>query len=551
MADSTLPLSRLRARLAAPRGTRKIDALLGADDPSEAVAALPPIEVHELVHEVGFADALELIALATPAQLRGCMDIDAWNRDSMELGGVLPWLGALVEAGYERLGQVWAELDAELAALILARTTHIYDLSLDDEPDDSDGQPMVTTPDTFFAIKLTADDDDTVRLIHRIIDDLYRADPSGALARHTIMAARSEPMAELEETSYRWRTGRMADLGYVEFYEALEVFRPLEPGAVRIEEGSEDRFGDMVEASTPLPVPIAERVVGRSFLARALDRIEDAREIERLELALVVLVNKVLSAARVSPGDQEAIAIAADHATATLALGLEAVSQGDVARAARALETVSLTRLHRVGTTIPLRLAHMARALTPRAITAGGSTDALLEALCRRRPFFPRELDQPPGSGVRPFESTDDVRVVAEALTKLALRVAIADGLGVDVLAMAQRPEPRPALDDHVRTALVRAMLGEPLAPVALGAGDIARFVRTAMAKGSIVPQARDAARRALEARLDTAEITAARQYLPELLHAWLADLEDALGHLPPDPDPRFIDRVLVAARRE
>ena len=42
-------------------------------------------------------------------------------------------------------------------------------------------------------------------------------------------------LAELEEQSYRWRAGRLADLGYVDFYDALDLFRPLEPAQGRIQ----------------------------------------------------------------------------------------------------------------------------------------------------------------------------------------------------------------------------------------------------------------------------------------------------------------------------
>lgn len=578
MADTTLPLSHLRARLAAPRGKRRMDALLSADDPGEAVATLSSTEVYQLVHEVGFGEATELLALATPEQVRGCLDLDAWDRDHLRVEAITPWLSALAEAGYEKLGEVWEKLDPEFTALILARSARIFDLTLDEEPDEGDdegGRPVILTPDTFFAVQITAEDTESARLVQQIIDHLYRADPSGALARHTLMAARSEPPAELEEMSYRWRSGRMADMGYVEFHEALEVYRPLDASAVAIGEGTEDRFGSGADAGTSpgvLPVPIAERVVGRSFLARALDLVdlvdvaqqgrepaqpgapagqggELGGEIDRLEMAMAVLVNKVLAAARVSPGNREAVEVGAEHATATLALGLEVVSQGDLERAARALRTISFTRLHRVGYTVTIKLARLARSLAPRVVTAGESTNALMSALCNPRPFFPRELDRPPGAGVRPFESLDDVRVVAEELTRLTLRVAIASALGVDLLAMAHKPEPRPALDDHVRTALVHAMLGPGFSATPLTTGDLARLRDVAFVQGELEMAARHRATQALLAHLDSAAITAARDHLPELVVGWFRDIEDSLGPLPPDPDPRFIAGVLVAAR--
>src|SRR5512146_2353714 len=123
------PLARLRAQLAGPRGYRRIDALLSQDDAQAAIAALAPNEVFELVHEVGFEDAADLIHLATPAQIQGCLDLDGWSKDELELAPLAPWLSALLDAGFEKFGQVWGQLDAELRALILQRQVKVYDVS--------------------------------------------------------------------------------------------------------------------------------------------------------------------------------------------------------------------------------------------------------------------------------------------------------------------------------------------------------------------------------------------------------------------------------------
>lgn len=554
----TLPLSRFRALLAGPRGRRKLDALLSAKDPAAAVSALPVTELYQMVSDVGLADTIELLALASPEQIRGCLDMDVWDRDQVQVEALAPWLTALIETGYEKLGQVWERLDPELTALVLQRLAKIHDLSQDEAPDEDSENPILTTPDTYFAIELISGDEDSDTLVTRLIEDLYRADPGGALARRTLMAARSEPPAELEEMSHRWRAGRMADLGYVDFYEALEIFRPLDPASVAVGEGSEDRFsapGDADEAAGAvgaMPALVAQGVVGRSFLARALDRIDDAEELARLELALVVLVNKVLSAARVPPGNQEALATAAEHTSATVALGLESVSKGDLDLAAAALTSISLTRLHRVGHTITLRLSRMAMALAPRASTAGEPDASVLAALGGQRPWFARVLDADAGAGIRAFESLDDVRRVAEVLTRLALRVAVADSLGVDMAAMAAMPE-RPELDDHVRTALVRALGGGPFEAAPLSLDELERFRHRALVAGALTAEAREQAASMLLARLDRARVTAGRHFLPGLLDAWLAALEEQLGRLPAGerPDPRFLGGLVLASNRD
>ena len=538
-------LDRLRAQLAGPRGYRRIDALLSADDAAAAVAQLAPSEVFELVHEVGFEDAADLIHLATPEQIRGCVDLDAWSKDQLELAPLAPWLSALLDAGFEKFGQVWAQLDAELRALILQRQVKIYDVTMGEQPDDDNDGALFPTPDSFFILELTGDDD-SQRLIMRIVEDLYRADLD--LARHTIMAARSEPPAELEEQSYRWRAGRLADLGYVDFYDALELFRPLEPGQVQIGEGTQYQ---VVGDDAHLPVVVVEQVIGRSFLARALAAIGDPAQAERLETGLMVLINKVLAAGRARPGQTEVMRRGALYATSTLSLGLETVARGDVERATAALASIGMERLFRVGYTVSHKLARLAQALAPRSVTAGSPARELVAALCSPRPLFSRAADDPPAPGVRPFESAADLRRAGAILTELTVRIALVEGLGVDVVAAGQAPEPRPGLDDHIRTGLARAVVGGELRGEALSQPDLTALRDRGMASGQLTDAARAAGHAAIRGRLGAAQLSASGPIVTRLVDGWLDDLAAILGGITDaEIDPRFVEGVLVEVRR-
>ena len=548
MADvpPTGPLARLRAQLAGPRGYKKIDALLSSDDAPAAIAALSPTEVFELVHEVGFEDAQSLIEYATPQQIQGCFDLDAWNKDQLDVQPLKSWIAALVEVGFEKVGEVFANLDAELRTLILQRQVVVYDTTQNEGPDESSDASIYETPDRFFLVELTGDDD-SQRLTQRLIEDLYRADIG--LARNILMSARSEPPAELEEMAYRWRSGRLADLGYVDFYEALDLFRPLTPDQVSIGENSQDKA---IDDETPrLPIAVAEEVLGRSFLARAMASIDDDAEAERLESALMVLVNKVLAAGRAKPGQSEVVRRGALYATATLSLGLETIARGDLARARDALHTIALSRLFRLGYTTTQRLAKLATALAPRSTTAGSPARDLVAGLCSPRPLFACAADEPPAPGLRPFESAADLRRAGELLTALTVRIALVESLGVDVVAMGQAPEPRPDLDDHIRTAVARVIAGGDLRGDALSQAEL-RVLRSHF--GAAGKLANEDARRVLTAirtRLDAAQLSASGQILARLVDGWLADLERILGTVKDaEVDPRFVEGVLVEVNR-
>jgi hypothetical protein len=540
------PLARLRAQLAVPRGYRRIDALLSSEDAPAAIAALTPNEIFELVHEVGFEDAQPLIELATAQQIQGCFDLDGWQKDQLDVVSLKPWLTALIEAGFEKVGEVWANLDTELRALILQRTVIVYDTTLNEGPEEDNDEPIMPTPDRFFLLELKGDED-MQRLTQRLVEDLYRADLD--LARHTIMAARSEPPAELEEMSYRWRSGRLADLGYVDFYEALDLFRPLTPDQVHIGEQSQDKT--IQEAEMHLPIVVAEEVIGRSFLARAMNSIEDPVEAGRLEQTLMVLVNRVLAAGRAKPGQPEVLRRGALYASATLSLGLETIARSDLDRAQQALRTIGMHRLFRVGYTVTQKLAKLATALAPRSATAGSPAQELVAALCSPRPLFARAADEPPVAGMRPFESVADLRRAGEILTALTLRIALVESLGVNVIAMGQAPEPRPELDDHIRTALARAVVTGELRGEALSQAELLQLQRDGFTNGKLLDSVRRRGFDAIKTRLGAAQLQASGQLLAKLVDGWLDDLERILGGVKEgDVDPRFVEGVLVEVNR-
>lgn len=540
------PLARLRAQLAGPRGYKRIEALLSADDAPAVIAALSPNEVYELVHEVGFEDGQALIEYATPQQIKGCFDLDAWDKDELEIEPLRPWLTALMELGFEKVGEVWAALDAEFRTLILQRSVIVYDTTLNEGPAEDSEANIYPTPDGFFQLELTGEDE-AQRMTLRLIEDLYRADAN--LARHTIMAARSEPPAELEEMAYRWRSGRLADLGYVDFYDALDLFRPLTPDQVQIGEGSQERPG--AEDESRMPLVIAEEVIGRSFLARAMAAIDDETEAERLEQALMVLVNKVLAAGRAKPGQTEVMRRGALYATSTLSLGLETVARGDLDRAQEALKSIGLGRLFRVGYTVTHRLAKLATALAPRSLTAGSPAKDLVAGLCSPRPLYSRAADEPAMPGLRPFESAADLRRAGEILTGLTIRIALVEGLGVDVVAMGQAPEPRPELDDHIRTAIARAITdGGELRGDALSQDELTKL-RKAFVGGKLGDAARKAGHAAIGARLGAAQLAASGPVLLRLVDGWLDDIERILGGVKDaEIDPRFVEGLLVEVNR-
>jgi hypothetical protein len=460
--DNVIALSRYRAQLGRGKKLRRSEVILASPDPAAAIRALPGDELYYIVHEAGTRDALELLVHASANQLQVVMDFALWERDEVTPARLAEWLEVLSEAPYEKVGEWIAGLDVELVGLLLLNTCAIYDLSEGQPPDEPDGL-FYPTPDRLFVLDVrglpegdnpnvgleaardggNTEPPESARAVIRLLDSLYRSDR--VLARRLLVAARGELPSQLQEMAYRWRSGRMADLGFADHWEALEVYRELDPASVKIGEAtgassrvrpiySDGKPGDSLRA----PLALIERLGGASPFARAVTGLTGADDVAELHFALVALGNRVLAADRVTPGDDEAVAEVLGRMLANLDIAVEFLAHGDAERAVEAVRTVSLVRLFRLGVSLVGKVRKLARTLERRGPFAAlgprlfEQNDAsVIEAVTQRRPAFPRLLDDPPRTGERPFASIADVARATAALEEAAVAQALLFALGV------------------------------------------------------------------------------------------------------------------------
>jgi hypothetical protein len=476
-------LPRYRAQLDRGRRSRRADALLAGTDPVSAIRALPPDEFYYVLHELGFPEAMDIMIHGTAEQVQGALDLAIWDRDQISTERANEWLGAIADAPFETAA-AWARgLDVELLALLLRQRLRIYDLSLEEAPDEPEGT-LFDTPDRLFTLELLGDEA-SQRMIQHLVENLYRADQS--MMRRMLIGMRSELDSELEETALRWRSGRMADLGFVDFYEALEVYRELDPASVRLESGPVASAPPPHESGpdTPLrlPVVMADRLAGGTPFARAMAAVTSPSEAANLHAALVALCNRVLSADRVSPGDDLAVAAALGRVAATLDLAVEFLSRGDADAGVSAVRQVPLMKLFRLGISLLGKVQKLARSLVRNspfaalrpAVDLWESEDGeVIAALTQLRPLFPRLLDQPPTTGERPFGSLHDLAVATLAVERAGAALALVVGLGVRpehisperLAAMGVADATMVDAGLLARTILVHRLLGHAPGPV-------------------------------------------------------------------------------------
>ena len=222
-----------------------------------------------------------------------------------------------------------------------------------------------------------------------------------------IMSAKWELASDLEEHAYRWRQGRMADLGYVDFYEALSIYRWLDPASVKLDEQTLRRRRRRTRRPSCRrcwPASLDEARLLRH--ARSATLPSDA-DVERLHAALVLLINKAMAADPVDPGDFDAGQATRSRAPSpTSGLGLEYLARGDATRAGQALRRWRWSASSASAVSLTLQLKTLAETLVAKGgvdpIALDAPWDDVMLALRQRRPEYPRALDAPPAEGTRP-----------------------------------------------------------------------------------------------------------------------------------------------------
>lgn len=457
-----------RGELARARsGGALLNALIDPADAPRLVPMLPVEDLHGFIRRIGLEDCTELLSLTSGAQVQGILDTEIWTKDALEIERLDPWLRALMAAGPEVLAQRLLAQDDELINWTVRRYARAMVV---EDPDDFDPPDIehVLTPDGRLCIFFPEDGERDLP-VKIFLDVLMRQHPVFCvdLLIHSSAALDSV----LQEQAYRWRSGRMADRGYVDYYEALAIYTPPQASAP-------------VEASEgPAPRHWLVEVVDPDARLNAAIAALEQDERETLAQHLGYTANMALSADRVDLLDEEAARETMTRLRAGLVLGLDALAGSPAVpeQDARVLLLHGPSHVFRVGyartleAAKPLRLQAV-RQLLRYADDPVGALDhptwqSWGEALLDRHPRHPEG---------RPLQANELPFAQAWA-TALAHLVRFAG-------------EARPAeigLGAWLGTGVLRAALGDPgLAP--LTADQVAPAHRALFDHGAIRPAARD-----------------------------------------------------------
>jgi hypothetical protein len=411
--DIQQALNTLRRQLASLPAKQRLDALIEARDARALVRSLPAEDLYFTIMEVGLADATELVQLASPEQFLTFVDLGGWKKDQVDLHQVLTWLRA---ARGDEAGDFLRKLrkvDTEIFELLVREFTLIHDL--EENPDVHVEGVTLETPEGRYLVEFKGVEGPELAAMRSILNDIIAENPFEAV--RFLEATRWEVPGELEESAYRFRTGRLQDLGFPGLEEAARLFSRVDTGPA------------------PAPAAVAALVATRAqpdYLDAAFRALEDV-ERENLEGELRYLANATLVAEVEDPGDLDAIRRVGEMVRDYLLLGLEHLTGGDPARAAQVVRDTETRRVFQVGFSLTLALKFRADRLMKQPLAQVEGLPMLfteeataVEALRRKRP---RRTLKVPGAEPVPFRSRRELAASEEVLARAEAQVALLGAL--------------------------------------------------------------------------------------------------------------------------
>ena len=362
-------LSRKRRDILAMEPEAALDAILDAPRPGPLVRSFTEQDFFLLIQEIGESDALELLSLASFRQWEHILDIEAWDRDRLDVQPLTRWLSLLMMANPARLVEWFLTDETELIEFYMFRNMDVFVRQHDQDPSDF-GDGLFTLDDTFY-IDFREDvgfDDEEARSLRdafltRFLEKLAEYDYP---TYHRVMLEYGTFIpAEYEEEAYRRRNVRLAEKGFLPFEEAVSIYRPLKAKDLKAGGAKIIVKGDEGDGDLPAPIFPAVNMGADTPFTRALGTIGTEDVLEGLQAEFAGLSNRIVTADGITVRSREALRAVVEKACGYISIGLESLTTPADRRAvdvmAVLIKKYPLSRLFRVGYGKALALKWRAR----------------------------------------------------------------------------------------------------------------------------------------------------------------------------------------------
>jgi uncharacterized protein DUF6178 len=512
-------------------------------------------DIFILIKTVGLADSLELLPLTSDEQRCGFIDLDCWRKDSFHLPRFMEWLAAFIHCGPEETVRMARAVDANVLSLFLKYSIQVHFMDPEEPRPDV---ALFLTPDDRFGIEITGEGE-SAPMARLLLDALFRFDPS--LGYDLIDRVYWKNRVSLEEEAYQDKRRRLEQIGFVDYYDALEIYGE---DHTQVHLKYRPPADNELTVSSTLAAMLVASLPSGHYLREALQTVQTTEEAETISQGLAALANRLLSVYSVTPGDLEKVEPALEEMRDTLNLSLEYLTQGQDSLAGGIFQRYDVQGLFKIGFNLVSQLRDQADRIFRRGnLRLERAEDTILEfpeaefyaGIKRLRPLFFEGIEDPSKATYRHFQSLADLELAKKLLDQIdVISAAFWQMLGTSAgeflvgqstLFNLSRKELR--FSQIFSTAVINYLTGGVFVPLALSQKELSEFLGDweGFDLNRLTKLLVSAAERQVETAMDDSEQSAvASQFAKRWVTACAQELFPLIGKK--QIDPRFIRSLLL-----
>jgi len=399
--------------------------LFSAKNSVAIVRALSSETLLYTLKEIGLHDAVGLLAMASPEQVRDLLDLDCWRKDSLDDGRLTNWLMLLDEGGSGKLAEWVLHADIELLVLLIQRHFEVVrKVDVEEEPDFDESKYF--TFDEQYLLRFRGESEP---ILYLLLEQLRTLDYRRYL--HTLENSLFELEGGLEEQAFRWRAARLEDRGYPRYEEAQALFRFIPPDSVSLQ--AYPRLPDPLHLAagddTIAPPDHALALLSEptSFFSLVLASLP-RQTIAQIGQELAYLTNSIVTAEARDTGEVSEIRRCVGMAHDYVNIGLSYAAKEDEVTAHELLQATQIRPFFQIGWGLLQRLQQQAGLMATQLEESGLSEwESYLDppfremyaGIRRREPLFFVGLETPGEIVSRRFEHLSEVRQVESMLARI------------------------------------------------------------------------------------------------------------------------------------
>jgi len=303
-------------------GEEALETILQSPMPARLIQSMAEEDLFMLVHDLGPEDALPVLSRASNDQWQFLLDMELWNKDRLKGDSVNEWFHLLLVADPQRFLFWGLAEQLDLLELHLFRNIDVIMREHDQSPSDfEDG--FFTLDDVFYIRIRERKYYPTIRpfLEHLADHDLEKF--------HQVLTEIAGILpSEMEESVYGIRNVRLAEKGFLPFYEAVGIYGHLSPQDLLGQKPEETKITQGEPLFQVVPVSKSLLMSDDGPFSQALKGIQDGHILEWLEREFASLCNLLMAADNMVVRDKKTLSKIVRNACQYLDIGLQKLGDG-------------------------------------------------------------------------------------------------------------------------------------------------------------------------------------------------------------------------------